>query len=531
MQDQSITCDLKKCASAPIVPHGTTACSTSGALIVGTSCSVSCLPGFLLQGSRTVECVVRGSPQDSSTAGIALEFTNAGVCLPRYCDPVQHVSPLISAVDNNRSRALIGDVRFVTCVDGYHWPTSLKQPIPLSCVPKSAAVEAEVGWNASGTCIPFVTCPVPTLPSSPGASGLKCSGGRRWREGDECQLLCSDGYISAAGSLVCNKSHGWEGAVQCLPMSCDLPSQSVDKMVSRNCVDPLLHNDTCTIKCEKGFNAAGEYMCAFGVIVQVPACLVDGALVEVLHAVVGKMDLIVMLPNSSLNLRGDAQVGQTLSVAISEGLGGVDPLNIKIWTLGVNASSNNVLDKVNHPAARLLASTRAHMRFQYEIRASSTNVATTYATRISTSSFTNSLQPGLETRIHGLQVLGVNLQVPHVVVRHSSAAEQLDTQLREQYGLPLTRMVVISSIATVVPLLAMLACWVRHGRHRRKKAYVSEDCRHFDNERHGSSFEKELPVDPMRSSALEPVLECALTTDCEPSSIQPACKGSDTCQL
>jgi len=92
MQDQSITCDLKKCASAPIVPHGTTACSTSGALIVGTSCSVSCLPGFLLQGSRTVECVVRGSPQDSSTAGIALEFTNAGVCLPRYCDPVQHVS-------------------------------------------------------------------------------------------------------------------------------------------------------------------------------------------------------------------------------------------------------------------------------------------------------------------------------------------------------------------------------------------------------------------------------------------------------
>jgi len=530
MQDQSITCDLQKCSSAPGVRHGTIACPTSGALIVGTTCSVSCLPGFMLQGSRTVQCVVRGSPQDSTTASSALAFTNAGVCIPRYCDPVQHVSPLISAVDSNRSRASIGDVRFVTCVDGYDWSTSLQQPIPLSCLPKSAASEAEVGWNASGTCIPFVTCPAPALPRSPGASAFKCSAGSHWREGDECQLVCKEGYTSSAGSLVCNTSYDWEGTVQCLPMSCNLPSQLVDKSVSLNCMDPLLHNDTCTIKCEKGFNATGQYMCAFGVIVQVPACLVDGARVGVLHAVVGKMDLTVMLPNSSLNVSDDAQVRQTLAVVISEGLGGVTPLNIEIRTLSANYSGNNVLGKVNHSAARLLASTRAHMIFQYEIRASSTNVASTYVTRLSTSLFTSRLQAGLETRINGLQVIGVTLQVPDVVVRHVSVAEQSDTQ-REQSGAPLMGMVVVSATAAVVPLLAMLTCWVRLRRHRRKRAYIPEECGRFGNERHVSSSEDELPADPMGFSPLEPVLECDQTLGSEPSGIRPASKDGETSHI
>ncbi|XP_077971175.1 sushi, von Willebrand factor type A, EGF and pentraxin domain-containing protein 1-like isoform X2 [Styela clava] len=222
------SCSIITCSRLSPLSNGKIECS--GDERYGSRCSFSCLEGYELTGSSSVECDSQGW----------WEFAGHGrmpVCERISCKPLM----LNSRVTQRCLRGTdYGSACAFDCEDGY----LLRGPSSATCT----GTRSPGSWTHESPTCEIVTCP--TLPTT-SHGHITCTNIRDF--GSECSLSCEEGYELRSDSHVTCRSNGlWKGSLSaCGRIMCGEVESITHGSVE--CGDYDNFNSRCEYKCHAGY--------------------------------------------------------------------------------------------------------------------------------------------------------------------------------------------------------------------------------------------------------------------------------------
>lgn len=315
----SPVCEPQRCTMRPNVANGKISCPSS-LVEFGFTCQVICDPGYKLVGNNTVHCVTTSSVPEA-----LVEFTQPGTCVAQSCGVLALKDPQAYVNNYTTGSYTTGDVANVGCAKGYELSaTSLPS---FSCRAGYNAPEVPSLWMGSLECtrrhcdrsaishMGFFTCEKAVY-------------------GDYCQQECSIGYAlqEGNGSYYCNALGNLVGAGVCKEVSCPASVvNSVPNAIGTDC--PAKFNSTvrCGLTCQNGYESRGSFSCFYGGFSQMPACVAQGARVDIKRFTLSAWSIrFCILPLSALELASDAGFREDVRLAIADSLEKVELVEVRI---------------------------------------------------------------------------------------------------------------------------------------------------------------------------------------------------------
>eukprot|EP00033_Pygsuia_biforma_P000455 GCRY01000541.1.p1 GENE.GCRY01000541.1~~GCRY01000541.1.p1 ORF type:complete len:2029 (-),score=233.72 GCRY01000541.1:154-6240(-) len=232
------SCSAGHCADLSDFSMGTYDCGlTTSYTLVGTTCDLSCAPGYQV-GSSDTETICEDTLAWSSSVAPQCEIFDCG-------------SP--STVDNSVSQCdpstTFGSKCNYTCDDGY----SSADFLTVVCL--------KDGWSAYPRCIEK-SCDAEAVSVSNGYISSACED---ISVSDSCTVSCFEGY-TGGGSIVCG-DEGWLSLPRCSLFDCGAPSSPEHGSYSVS--STKFSNDTsgATLSCADGYkpsNTDGAIYCRTG---------------------------------------------------------------------------------------------------------------------------------------------------------------------------------------------------------------------------------------------------------------------------
>ncbi|XP_053550066.1 P-selectin [Bombina bombina] len=267
-------------------------------------CNFSCLPGFMLNGSKVIECDSSGQwtapePICQSVSCVTLQdptfgwmncthvhgefhynstcnFSCSGGFLLKGSDSVMcqasevwtNQVPTCEAVP---CRALAPPGHATMNCSHPLKPSSFMSMCNISCLPgfmlngsKEIECDSSGQWTAPEPICQAVTCGAFQDPSN---GWMNCSHVfGEFRYSSNCSFTCADGFVlNGSDSLLCQASEEWTDRVpKCAAVQCEALYDLSQGYIS--CIHPIGYfsfNSTCNYYCEEGFRLVGtsQIMC------------------------------------------------------------------------------------------------------------------------------------------------------------------------------------------------------------------------------------------------------------------------------
>lgn len=270
------SCAPQACPPVPDVPNGNVRCDNAAGSTVsyGNVCSITCDPGFVHSiGTYTFKCdvpIVVGTVPLPEAVPL---YTDTGSCEPATCGDlnIADIDPLGVVLSYTSQNYVVGTKANVGCTDGYR-PSDYSFST-FVCSVKLNVAGSSVVWVGTLECV-RITC---TLPEDDN-SYFECDGKRQYE--DTCQLRCINGRIlSGNGTFTCGANGELQGEGSCVLPTCPEPALP-ENAFSTTCSGAMANGTSCSLTCDKGYTAYGEWVCVEGAYIQTAVCIESGAEAE-----------------------------------------------------------------------------------------------------------------------------------------------------------------------------------------------------------------------------------------------------------
>nr|XP_054766997.1 P-selectin-like [Lytechinus pictus] len=212
--------------------------------LLGSECSFSCSVGYLLQGSKTSQCLLTGSDGfwDRETP----------TCQISQCEDPPLLENGGLKIDCNRDYS---STCYFECDVGYEINNDV-----LTCLAQPDTTT--VSWHGELPRCSRIYCTKPQL-----TIGLEitvssdCPSGSLVPSGNHCQFVCTEGYhLQGNGDLMCQEDRTWSRAIPtCHLITCKVADIEIpmNALLGGCEVERVNYGKLCTLSCQDGYEATG----------------------------------------------------------------------------------------------------------------------------------------------------------------------------------------------------------------------------------------------------------------------------------
>ncbi|XP_067650023.1 sushi, von Willebrand factor type A, EGF and pentraxin domain-containing protein 1-like [Haliotis asinina] len=220
------TCVEIRCPTPATPQHGTFHCSPATAHTVGSTCGLTCSPGYL-PSVHTISCL-----SDST-------WSASPVCTATRCPTPKAPQHGSYSCDTSPTSHKPADTCRLTCASGY-----TPSVHTITCL-------ADTTWTAVPSCTK-IRCP---RPAAVPHGSYTCHSGSVHSQGDTCTLTCATGYrpSTPTHTITCRPDATWTSPAICVEIRCTAPPRVTGG--AYKCASATIYqmNDVCHLECNTAY--------------------------------------------------------------------------------------------------------------------------------------------------------------------------------------------------------------------------------------------------------------------------------------